>query len=149
MQILLKKPLIERVTGELPKNMDKLIHNFILGSGDYERTVDSVLRQIHYLLANNGAMWIIGDSDSLFGYFLAEIVPTEYESSICLVHQLFIKRNRSSRNLIKQVDAIITGWAKNKNVKDIAFYSRRSPEAFMRLLGRDWLIDSYVLKRCA
>lgn len=133
----------------LPIDFDFLTEKFIDEAGEYERTPTSIRAQI--LSMKEGALWVIRVENSIAGYFFAEILPTEYGGLIGLIHEVFIDKNFSKPEIINQVDETLNEWAKSCGAKELAFYTRRKPLAFMRLLkNKKWGVDSCVLKRtCA
>lgn len=132
---------------QIPSTLGKLIDEFIIFSGEFERTPISILNQINYVLRRVGGLWVIYNSHNPIGYFFTEVVPTEYGTWACLIHQLYIKTSFAKRGVIHSVDGIIGAWARNNGATEVAFYTRRNPQAFNRLLGKNWNIDSFILKR--
>lgn len=92
----------------------------------------------------SGCLWTISEKEVFRGYFFAEIVPTEYETRICLVHQVMVKGNKK---IIREIESVVEKWAIENGVHEMAFFTRRKPEAFIRSTGRKWEVDSVVLKR--
>lgn len=132
---------------ELPQNLGYLIDEFITLASEFERTPVSVLGQIDYALRKSGGFWLITNLETPIGYFFTEIVPTEYGTWVCLIHQLYIRTRYAKQKLVNQVDAIVAAWARNNNAREVVFYTRRNPTAFNRLLGSHWNVDSFILKR--
>ena len=125
-----------------------LVSEFIHRSRESERNVDSIIIQACNVVERGGACWLIRDGLDPVGYFFAEIMPTEYGTTICFIHELFISPRHSRKRLINSIDEIIGSWARTKNTTEIAFFTRRDPWAFRNLLKNGWDIDSFVMKRC-
>ncbi len=126
--------------------MDLLIRRFLAKANEHERTLDQVKSQIREILyAETGALWTIWKGGTLTGYFYADIVPTEYEGWICLIHQLMI--DPKSPNTILKVENELEEFMSKRRVTEMAFFTRRNTEAFIRRLKKGWHVDSIVLKR--
>lgn len=126
--------------------MENLIAEFLKKSHDHERTVESVKKQIRDLQdQGNGNIWLVLDGDKTLGYYFAEILPTEYESKVCLVHQLYLMSSKKST--LQKIDSHLESWAKKQGASELAFFTRRNPKAFLRSLKNGWQVDSVVLKR--
>lgn len=126
----------------------RLIGVFLRKAKEYEQTTDSVLKQIQDVLLRGGELWIIRNGFKTVGYFFCEIVCNEYDHKACLIHELMIDRRHTRKGLVRTIDAVIEAWSKLKGVHDIVFYTRRDPHAFLKILGNNWRLDSWVMKRC-
>lgn len=123
-----------------------MIEKFILDSGEKERTVESIRKQIKGVLEKEtGALWVIEKDEKIVGYFFCEIVLSEYESYLCLIHEVMIHGFSKSR--LREIDQTLEAWAKGENVNEMVCFTRRNPDAFIRTLGNGWEKDSVVLKR--
>lgn len=129
-----------------PREFGSLCSDFLKRSGDHERTVESVKQQIRGLSQKEDSdFWVITEKGETIGYFFAEIMPTEYGTKVCLIHQVVI-RARGKKHLA-EVDRHLEKWASVRGATEMACYTRRKPEAFIRTLKNGWAIDSVVLKR--
>lgn len=129
----------------LPANFDDLTQRFLDESGESEMTPDLIRKQINGMIG--GQFWTIRVDGLMTGYFYAEIMPTEYGNLVGLVHELFIEKNLTRPGIIQKVDETLDEWAKRNGASELAFFTRREPRAFMRLLKNKWRLDSWVLKR--
>jgi hypothetical protein len=142
-------------TGNIKISRVKNIHEsylwlfrlFVQEAGEYERTPISILEQARKSAERNGSFWLISKGVEPVGYFFAEIVPSEYGTLVCLIHQVFIMARHSKPGLIRTIDGIIGAWGRNNGAAEVAFLTRRNPQAFLRYLGGDWILDSHIIKR--
>lgn len=126
-----------------------LIREFIRRANE-EQSVDNIIDQMLGVFHSpNGALWFIRKGTKPVGYFYVELVRNEYDQNACLIHELMIAPKYSRPGLIESVDATIGAWAKLRNVREIVFYTRRNPNAFLRHLKNGWKLDSWILKRIA
>lgn len=131
---------------DFPGEFYGLVQRFIEKSEEKERTAQSIKEQIRGILEKDtGAFWTIWNGEILSGYFFAEIVPTEYGSEICLIHEVMIEG--FSGSLLRDVDRVLEVWARMKDVDEMAFFTRRNSNAMIRTLKNGWKVDSTVLKR--
>lgn len=125
-----------------------LIEEFIVRSGDFERKTGSVIKQINEALDHaSGGLWIAWDAINPIGYAFADIVHSEYNTLVCLVHQLFVLPGYKENQIPLFMDVEIGRWAKRRGAAEMACFTRREPKALSRIALNGWEIDSVVLKR--
>lgn len=125
-----------------------LIEDFIEGAGEVERSTGSIVRQIQLALQHGcGGLWVIWDGIDPIGYAFADVIRTEYDTKVALVHQLYIKPQFSKEKLVRRIDAEIGLWGKAIGASEMAFFTRRKAKAFQKILLKDWVQDSVVFKR--
>jgi len=131
---------------DLPVELDGLIEDFISKSGEKERTVDSVKKQIRVILdEGNGKLWMVRSKGEAVGYFFAELVLAEYGSWLCLIHHVMVKK--LTRSVLKDIDGTLEAWCREGGVGEMVFFTKRSSEALIRSAKNGWDIDSVFMKR--
>jgi GTP-sensing pleiotropic transcriptional regulator CodY len=129
-----------------PTEFGSLCSEFLRRSGDHERTVESIKNQIRKLTQKQDSdFWVISEKGEIIGYFFAEILPTEYGTQVCLVHQVVIRAG--SKKHLTEIDCHLEKWASVRGATEMAFFTRRNTTAFLRSLKNGWAVDSVVLKR--
>lgn len=125
-----------------------MVEDFIKRAKEREHTIDSVIELMMDVQSRGGAAWIIRKGSKAIGYFFCEIVMNEQSREACLVHELMIAPRHQGAKLLQSIDAVIGAWAKLRDAKEIVFYTRRDPNAFVRLIKNGWKLDSWIIKRC-
>lgn len=130
----------------IPDGFDDLVKNFIAKAKEEERTVASIKKQIQSIIEDeSGALWTIWDRSRLRGYFFAQMCAAEYGGTVCLVHQVYVRG--IGMTILKQIDKVLENWTILRGSNELAFFTRRNSDAFIRSLSNGWKIDSVVLKR--
>jgi hypothetical protein len=142
---MLKIQRLERATEIY--GLTALILRFILSAKEIERSTTSILQQMQFVFKNRGAIWVIKQGYDNVGYFMAQIVDSELDKEVCLVHEVFVEKTVTSQGLVRNIDSIIGNWASQFGVDELFFFTRRNPRAFARHLSNGWKVDSVVMRR--
>ncbi len=123
-----------------------MVQEFLRRSDEHEATVHNVEEQIVDIIdADKGAFWTLWEHEALCGYFYASVMPGEFGGVILLIHEVMSKVRSSS--VLRAVDETLEAFARKRGAQAMAFFTRRSPNAFIRKLGLEWEIDSIVLMK--
>lgn len=131
-------PLFER--------WDGLITDFLRRSKYYEMDKLRFWQQILDAYTT-GAVWRIVSGHQNVGFFFMVSQPAEYGGVVGVVQAFYIDPKYRINNIMPQVDDCLQEFAASSGYDEVAFYTRRHPGAFLRAIGGDWDLDSYVIKR--
>lgn len=96
------------------------------------------------------------EDEKPIAFLWTSIETTELNTQIIRVQALYVKSGiaaAKSRRITEIFEQRLTKLGETKEIKEIGFYTRRNPEAFLRRLNRtvpkarSWFLDSYVCVR--
>lgn len=141
-------------TGAFTSPQFRLIHSFI--DATKETMFDSWLysifphdHRVYFYNRNFGS----GISYPIAFLWVEMQMAENLIDRVLRVHALYIRPPSMaiSQKITKTFERILSSEAKLRGIKEIGFYTRRNPEAFMRRLNRTaphpWQLDSYVITR--
>ena len=93
-------------------------------------------------------VWLGYIGRDLAGYLILKIEYVFGQGKVCLVHQVFIDVIARRSTMMHEIEQAGVNFARENGVKKMFYTTRRNAEAFMRLLKKDWEIDSTIISLC-
>lgn len=125
---------------------EPLITDFLARSQSYEMEKSRFWEQILNAYFH-GAAWKIKPDGVFSGFFFMIPQPAEYGGVVGVVQAFYINNAHRIPAIMREVDDCLQEFAASSGYDEIAFYTRRNPKAFLKAIGGDWDLDSYVIKR--
>lgn len=135
---------------EQPKSLDfgmfekfvEFIEAFLDGSHE-DMTVHDVINQITSCDPKKSAVWFIYEDDVLKGYLFAEVTKN-YEGTFTAIHQLYMDGVKD-RKVYNEIVSLLMDFGRPLGSREMIFSTDHNPEAFKRLIGNGFKIESHIL----
>lgn len=131
----------DTITAPLLDSFKVLIQKFIRGSGEeisVEDTLDMFRDEENHL-----RLWFVYKDSLLCGYAFAETTEN-IEGSFVIIHQLYMD-GVSDRKIYDQMYDEFEKFAKETGATRLICSTRHNPEAFARLIGHGFEVESHIL----
>jgi len=142
--IVINEHIIDKLT-DLVDGFIREANEFDVSHKDAMSVIDDIVR------TNKGALFGLYKDSRLSGYLAMELCKMNLNRVVAVVHQMYLNQEARGDDGFKEMVDMGIEWAKDNKAEHIYFTTRRNSEAFRRLLGAGWSIDSTVLglKLCA
>ena len=126
--------------------LSDLVDYYIREAGENDTEHKDALAVIDTLLrTNKGVLFGVFLNNVLKGYLAMELCKMHEFKIVAIVHQMYLHDFVKGQNTFSKLVNIGIAWAKDNQAEKIYFSTRRNSDAFKRLLGKNWTIDSTVL----
>lgn len=136
--IIIDETIIDRLTD--------LVDGFIREANEYDMEHKDAMALIDTIVrTNKGALFGVYLKGEICGYLAMELCTMNISKIVSIVHQMYLNKFAKGDQTFHDLVQEGVRWSKDNGAQHIYFTTRRNSEAFQRLLGDGWTIDSTVL----